>query len=209
MAGIATALRTTGETPWAQSVVAGGAAVHSLWSNTVSASRTGFGRPFIERDVRTAGVVVPEHLPDENEEIEQPPVIQSAADLRSPVPFAEAVSRNVWVWMARVGPSGIRVECNHAILIAPIRPRNLNQERSEFDLFEFNRFSRDCQHPIGEIELHGRELASQAAEVVEQVPHSRDSGAVDRVMVEMIADLAVELIERARQLCAQPIPGQL
>ena len=81
-----------------------------LGSGRFCATRARFGIPFVERDVGATWVVVPEHLPNEDEEIKQPPVLECPPDQRSAVSFAECVIGDVRMRMTRIAPGRIGVK---------------------------------------------------------------------------------------------------
>ena len=127
--------------------------------------------PFRERDVGTIGVVGIKDLPHDDEEVEQPSLIQGSFDRHSSLALAERVALNVRMRCLKASARRIRIQRFHAVGqgIAELTALQHNRERPEVEIVKDDLPSRDGKFIVAMIVLHVCKFSSQCHKITIQV----------------------------------------
>ena len=134
--------------------------------------------PIGQCDVGTAGVVGPQQIGHDHEEVVEPSLPQCVQDGQVAVTFAKRFILYVGMSHAVVGRRRNRIECHDAIVprmsVAQIVPGELDLKPSQIDFFKFDGLSRDRNLPRLEINPNILEFVIQRSEVIVDVTEVAD-----------------------------------
>ncbi len=165
--------------------------------------------PVLQLDVRAAGVVRFEDLPNHDEEIQEPPLLQRPLDRRPPIALAKLTVLDVRVGGVGMGGGRIGINRNHGVrlLLAQFVPAKLDSETPQVGSFEDDG-AGDCRD-VGRFEanVHVVELVAQRDKIAKDVVPSRPG--FSRVAcidpVQGLVDLAAKVVQRTPEVLAQTI----
>ncbi len=142
-----------------------------LLARNTAAIMTGNTLPVFDRDIWRAGVVSPEHLPNENEEVEEASLLQRLANGQMTSPLAESFVVNMGMGDFLIGVSGIRIlrhDAIGAVLAEPV-PIEQDAERTQFQPFQIDRLGRDRECSLPQVDRHLVELVLQRSKIINEI----------------------------------------
>jgi hypothetical protein len=142
-----------------------------LLARETAAIVTGNTLPVLDRNIRRAGVVSPEHLPNENEEVEEASLLQRLANGQMTSPFAESFVVNMGMGDFLIGVSGMRVLGHNAVrpVIAEPVPIEHNTEGTQFQSFQIDRLGRDRECSFPQVDRHLIELVLERSKIINEI----------------------------------------
>ena len=177
-----------------RAVVAGRATTAVARANVITVDRVATvgaraSRPLFESDVGAAGVVRLQNLSHEQKEVAQPSLLQSGANCRLAIPFAQRLAldmrmRNIVVSRGRVGFEGD--DFIRSLLIESV-PMQHNLKRSQADVFQRDRVGHDGDRVLFQVAVELAELGLQGIEFVVHLPQIQHRF---RRLVRQAVDLA-------------------
>ncbi len=142
-----------------------------LLARETAAIVTGNTLPVLDRDIRRTGVVSPEHLPNENEEVEEASLLQRLANSQMTSPLAESfvVNMRMGHFIIRVG--GMRILRHDAIrpVLAEPVPIEHDAEGTQFQSFQIDWLSRDRECSLPQVDCHLIELVLQRSKIIDEI----------------------------------------
>ena len=134
--------------------------------------------PIGQCDVGTAGVVGPQQIGHDHEEVVEPSLPQCVQDWQVTVAFAKRFILYVGMCHAIVGRCRNRIQCHDAIVsgmsVKKIVPGELDFESTQIDAFKFDGLGRYRNLPRFKINANIRELVVQRKQVVIDVTEVAD-----------------------------------
>ena len=151
--------------------------------------------PIGQRDVGTAGVVGPQQIGHDHEEIVEPPLPQCVQDWQVAIAFAKRFFLHMGMRHTVVGSRRNRIECHDAIVsgmtVTQIIPGELYLKSPKVNAFKFDGLGRYRNLPRLEINPNILEFVIQRSEVIVNVTE-----VADRRSICVIDDGIVYCLER-------------
>ena len=131
--------------------------------------------PIFQRHIWAAGVVGPQQVGDDHEEVEQTALGQRLRDRPATIALTDGFVLHMRMRHALVGGRRMRGGSDHAVIVSMVCSRSIqfqpNLEGSQIDALEFNRLGRYGNRPLATIHRDLIEFLLQGFQVGMNIPH--------------------------------------